>query len=168
MRPKVHAGRVEPHKKGLVFFRSALNELLRAVQKLEVDGFHAFFVERTGIGHAAVRKTVHHTARPEVLAEGWVPRVVGVLGLFFCVQVIKIAKEFIKAVLKNPAAKEAALAKLLKDMKLEKAKKPEKVWKAFESEEISLRNARLQNQKIEDEIDDLMQQKLEQLESAQK
>ncbi|MEE2903002.1 MAG: hypothetical protein VYC39_11760 [Myxococcota bacterium] len=41
-------------------------------------------------------------------------------------------REFIKAVLKNPAAKEAALAKLLKDMKLEKAKKPEKVWKAFE------------------------------------
>ena len=99
MRPKVHAGRVEPHKKGLVFFRSALNELLRAVQKLEVDGFHAFFVKRTGIGHAAVRKTVHHTARPEAFAEGWVPRVVGVLGLFFCVQVIKIAKELVKAVL---------------------------------------------------------------------
>ena len=41
-------------------------------------------------------------------------------------------REFIKAVLKNPAEKEAALAKLLKEMKLEKAKKPEKVWKAFE------------------------------------
>ena len=42
------------------------------------------------------------------------------------------------------------------------------VWKAFEDEKISLENARLRNQKIEDEIDDLMQQKLEQLESAQK
>ena len=51
---------------------------------------------------------------------------------------------------------------------LDALKKRIEVWKAFESEKISLRNARLQNQKIEDEIDDLMQQKLEQLESAQK
>ena len=51
---------------------------------------------------------------------------------------------------------------------LDALKKRIKVWKAFEAEKISLRNARLQNQKIEDEIDDLMQQKLEQLESAQK
>ena len=51
---------------------------------------------------------------------------------------------------------------------LDALKKRIKVLKAFESKEISLRNARLQNQKIEDEIDDLMQQKLEQLESAQK
>ena len=42
------------------------------------------------------------------------------------------------------------------------------VWKSFEAEKISLENARLQNQKIEDEIDNLMRQKLEQLESAQK
>ena len=47
-------------------------------------------------------------------------------------------------------------------------KKRIKVWKAFEAEKISLRDARIQNQIIEDEIDDLMQQKLEQLESAQK
>tara|TARA_Y100001936_G_scaffold70123_1_gene69199 strand:- start:175 stop:981 length:807 start_codon:yes stop_codon:yes gene_type:complete len=51
---------------------------------------------------------------------------------------------------------------------LEALKKRIKVWKAFEAEKISLESARLQNQKIEDEIDDLMQQKLEQLESAQK
>lgn len=42
-------------------------------------------------------------------------------------------RKFISAVLKNPGAKEAALAQLLKDMKLDKAKKPEKVWKAFET-----------------------------------
>ena len=42
-------------------------------------------------------------------------------------------RKFISAVLKNPSAKEAALTQLLKDMKLEKAKKPEKVWKAFET-----------------------------------
>ena len=47
-------------------------------------------------------------------------------------------------------------------------KKRIKEWKAFEAEKISLRYARIQNQIIEDEIDDLMQQKLEQLESAQK
>ena len=51
---------------------------------------------------------------------------------------------------------------------LDALKKRIEVWKAFEAKKISLRNARLQNQKIEDEIDDLMQQKLEQLESAQK
>ena len=51
---------------------------------------------------------------------------------------------------------------------LDALKKRIKVWQAFEDKKISLRNARLQNQKIEDEIDDLMQQKLEQLESAQK
>jgi len=51
---------------------------------------------------------------------------------------------------------------------LEALKKRIKVWKAFEAKKISLKRARLQNQKIEDEIDDLMQQKLEQLESAQK
>ena len=51
---------------------------------------------------------------------------------------------------------------------LDALKKRIKVWEAFEANKISLRNARLQNQKIEDEIDDLMQKKLEQLESAQK
>ncbi len=42
------------------------------------------------------------------------------------------------------------------------------VWKLFESNNISLREARIKNQEIEDEIDILMQKKLEQLESAQK
>ena len=42
------------------------------------------------------------------------------------------------------------------------------VWKAHENKKISLQDARSQNQKIEDEIDILMQKKLEQLESAQK
>ena len=42
------------------------------------------------------------------------------------------------------------------------------VWKAHENNKISLQDARSQNQKIEDEIDILMQKKLEQLESAQK
>ena len=51
---------------------------------------------------------------------------------------------------------------------LDALKKRIKVWKAFEDNKISLENARRQNQKIEDEIDDLMQQKLDQLESAQK
>ena len=51
---------------------------------------------------------------------------------------------------------------------LDALKKRIKVWKAFEENKISLENARRQNQKIEDEIDDLMQQKLDQLESAQK
>ena len=95
----MHAGRVEPHKEGFVVFCRALNKLLRAIQKLEVDGFHAFFVERAGIGHAAIRKTVHHTTRPKALAECRVLRIVGIFGLFFCVQVVQVTKELIKAVL---------------------------------------------------------------------
>ena len=51
---------------------------------------------------------------------------------------------------------------------LDALKKRINVWKAFEAKKISLENARLQDKKIEDEIDILMQQKLEQLESAQK
>ena len=51
---------------------------------------------------------------------------------------------------------------------LEALKKRILVWKTYEKGKISLKDARKQNQAIEDEIDDLMQQKLEQLESAQK
>ena len=51
---------------------------------------------------------------------------------------------------------------------LEALKKRILVWKTYEKGKISLKDARKQNQTIEDEIDDLMQQKLEQLESAQK
>ena len=51
---------------------------------------------------------------------------------------------------------------------LEALKKRILVWKTYEKGNISLRDARKQNQIIENEIDDLMQQKLEQLESAQK
>ena len=51
---------------------------------------------------------------------------------------------------------------------LEALEKRIKVWKLFESNAISLREARSKNQEIEDEIDILMQKKLEQLESAKK
>ena len=51
---------------------------------------------------------------------------------------------------------------------LDALKKRILVWKTYEKGNISLRDARKQNQIIEDEIDALMQQKLEQLESAQK
>ena len=43
-----------------------------------------------------------------------------------------------------------------------------RVWKSYERSSISLKDARIKNQEIEDEIDILMQKKLEQLESAQK
>ena len=88
MGPEVHAGRVEPHKKRFIVFCGALNELLCAVQKLEVDGLHALLVERARIRHAPIGKTVHHTARPKTLAEGWVLRLVRIFGLFLGVQVI--------------------------------------------------------------------------------
>tara|TARA_B100000035_G_scaffold313211_1_gene326416 strand:- start:543 stop:1349 length:807 start_codon:yes stop_codon:yes gene_type:complete len=42
------------------------------------------------------------------------------------------------------------------------------VWKLYESNKLSLKDARAQNQDIEDSIDILMQQKLDQLESAKK
>ena len=42
------------------------------------------------------------------------------------------------------------------------------VWKLYESNKLSLKDARAQNQDIEDSIDVLMQQKLDQLESAKK
>jgi len=42
------------------------------------------------------------------------------------------SRTFIKAVLKAPDQRQAALAALLKEMKLEKAKNETKIWKAFD------------------------------------
>ena len=51
---------------------------------------------------------------------------------------------------------------------LEALKKRIEIWKEYENSSISLNDARDSNQKIEKQIDVLMQKKLEQLESAQK
>ena len=43
-----------------------------------------------------------------------------------------------------------------------------KVWKEFENGVINIKKARIENKKIEDEIDVLMEKKLEQLQKAKK
>ena len=48
-------GGVKPDEEGLVLFRGALDELLGAIQKLQIDRFHAC-IERTGVGHAPSAK----------------------------------------------------------------------------------------------------------------
>ena len=82
VRPKVHAGGVEPNEEGFVVLRGAPNKPLGAVEELEINRLHTLFIERAGVGYPAISKAVHDSAGAKALSKSRVLRVVRILGLF--------------------------------------------------------------------------------------
>ena len=80
MRAEMHAGAVPPHEPRLLGLVLLLDERLGRSDGLVVDGFHAFFGQRTGV------LDLHVT------------RIIAVLRLFLGVQVIEVAEELVEAV----------------------------------------------------------------------
>ena len=78
-----------------------VDEAQRVSRHLVVDGLHPLFRERPGILDAAVGIRVHHAPGSEALLEFRIFRVIRVLGLFFGIQVVKVAEEFVEAVVRG-------------------------------------------------------------------
>src|SRR5258707_5465311 len=98
MRPNVHSRRVEPAEERLAGLVLAVHEIKRSRQKFLVYCLHALNRERAGIFDLAVGIGVNYSTRPEVLFELGIFRVVRILGLFLCVEMIEVAEELVEAV----------------------------------------------------------------------
>ena len=120
MRPEVHARAVPPHEPRLARRMLLANELHGPVRRFIVNRLHAFLGQWSRIFAALLPPraessrfglvvflgciAVQNAARAEVLEKGLavgqypVTRVVFVLRLFFGVQVIQVAEEFVEAV----------------------------------------------------------------------
>src|SRR5215468_6908407 len=98
MRPDVHAGGVPPYEEWLAVLDGLVHERERPGGDLLVDRFHPLFRKRTGIFDLSSGEGVDHTAGTELLLEFGILGVVNVLRLFFGIQVIEIAEEFVEAV----------------------------------------------------------------------
>ena len=96
--PEVHGRRVVPHKER--FFRRVrlVDEAQRVCRHFVVDGFHPLLRQRPGVLDASVRKAVDHPTRAKPLLELRVLRVIGILGLFFGIEVVEVAKELVETV----------------------------------------------------------------------
>jgi hypothetical protein len=85
-------------KKGLFALCWRSMKSSAALEELLVDRLHALPAERPGILDLPVGVRVDHAARPELLPELGVLRVVGVLRLLLRVQVVEVAEELVEAV----------------------------------------------------------------------
>ena len=96
--PEMHPRAVPPDEPLHAFFVLALDEVDGGGNCFVIHGFHALFGQRAGVFDWPVGAGFDHPTRAERLAEFRVLRVIFVLGLFFGVQVIQIAKKLIKPV----------------------------------------------------------------------
>ena len=94
----VHSRRVEPAKERPAGLVLAVHEIQRSGQKFLIHRFHALLRQRAGIFDPAIGIGMKHAARPEVLFELGVLRVVGVLRFFFGVEVVEITEKLVEAV----------------------------------------------------------------------
>jgi hypothetical protein len=114
VRSQVHVGGVEPQEKRLAGVVLPLDEVLRRGDEFVVARFHALFGERAGVfdrlladttparllGRIVLvgRVTMEDASRTEALLEPRILRIVGVFRVFFCIEVIQVAKELVEAV----------------------------------------------------------------------
>ena len=98
MRENMHPSRVPPQEKRLVCILRTLHEIERLGSHFLVDRLHAFLGQRAGIRDVPAGETVDDSARTEFFLELGVLRVVGILRLFLCIQVIQVAEELIEPV----------------------------------------------------------------------
>ena len=95
----MHARAVEPDEERLACLLLAIDEIERTGKELLVHRFHAFPCQRARVFDLAIGIRMDHTARTKTLLEGRILRIVRILWLFFCIKVVKIAKELIESML---------------------------------------------------------------------
>src|SRR6478609_371463 len=98
MRPDVHTGRVPPQEEGLVSLLGSLQEIEGSRGNLIINRLHALNGQRAGVLNLAIGRRFDHAARPELLLELRVLRIVRMLGLLLGVEVVEIAEKLVKAV----------------------------------------------------------------------
>src|SRR5436190_10303408 len=115
MSEQVHMCEVEPYKKWITLLILSCNEIRGRFNKFIIAGFHSFFIQWTCVFYfllANLSPTWHYsgiifvgcpgmkdTPGPESLLELWIFGIVSHFGFFFCIKMIKIAKEFIEAMI---------------------------------------------------------------------
>ena len=96
---EVHPCRVVPDKEWLALVNSAGHEVERSQLELAINRLHSLTRQRARVDNVTIRKAVNNaTWREELYEQFIVVWIVRVFWLFFCVQVVEIAKEFVKAV----------------------------------------------------------------------
>ena len=85
-------------KNGLLAFLARSMKSVVAARTSVVDGLHALLGQRAGILDLAVRRALDDTARPELLSELGILRVVLVLRFLFGIEVVEVAEELVEAV----------------------------------------------------------------------
>ena len=98
----MHAGRVPPDEEWLAVAVGLLHELQARVEELLVHRLHALGRQGAGVldllRSVRIGPAVQHTARPELLLELGIFRVVRALRLLLRVQVVEVAEELVEAV----------------------------------------------------------------------
>src|SRR5262249_55467872 len=79
-----------------------VHEFQAGIEELFVYGLHALSIERTGVLNLLRAvwhgPTVEHAARPELLLELGILRVIRALGLLLRIEVVEVAEELVEAV----------------------------------------------------------------------
>ena len=104
MGAEMHVGEIDPDKHRLASLGLFFDELGGAVSGIVINGFHAFFGQWPGVLDLlrAIRvcPTVDHAPWPKIFLEIGEIAIFGVIRLFrlfFCVKVVKVAIELVKA-----------------------------------------------------------------------
>ena len=125
--PEVHCGGVEPEEERLACLVRLAHEPLRLGRDLLVDGLHSLLRQRTRVLDplcpVLLGPAVQHAARPEPLEVRRLLgcRVVDVLRLLLCVEVIQVPEELVESVVGRQhlvAVAEVVLAELSGDVPL--------------------------------------------------
>ena len=95
----MHACGVYPNKKGFVIGDSTAHEILCRCNELPVDRLHPLFSERATVLNSTICKGPNYASRPEARDKSRISGVVNILGFFFRIEVIKIAKKFVESML---------------------------------------------------------------------
>ena len=96
----MHSRGVVPDKEWLALINSTGHEIEGGQLKLAINGFHSLSRQRSRVDNITIRKAVNNaTWREELYEQFVIVWVVRIFWLFFCVQVIQIAKKFVKAMI---------------------------------------------------------------------
>ncbi len=95
----MHTHGVKPDKERLIALVYLVNKLQGSCKELFIYGFHSLSSQGSAVFHAAVSKTVNHTPWPKAFSECGILWIVRVFRAFLGIQVIKITKELVKAVI---------------------------------------------------------------------
>src|SRR5215469_3715071 len=96
MSEDVHASRIKITEERFTCLVLAVHEIERCGQEFFVNRFHPLFGQWTGILNLAVSVGMNDPTRPKTLLEFGIFWVVGILRLFFGIEVVEVTKELVK------------------------------------------------------------------------